>query len=73
MRRLGGLCLLVASVLSGCASPPPPPQAVTAGPMNSESWVTTQYPAGTPTSSTRQLPFQTPNSLPRGAANTPGR
>ena len=56
-------------LVAGCASPPPAPPVAT-GPLNRESWVGTQSPGGTQNSSSPQAPFQTPNSLPRGAATT---
>ena len=67
--------LLLAFILigssGGCSAPAGVPP-VTTGPVNSATWVSTQYPAGTQGSSSPGLPFQTQNSLPGGAANTPG-
>ena len=65
----------VTLALTGCVSQAPPvpwSQPVALGPLNSEPWVSTQAPAGYYGSSGRNLPFQTPNSLPPGAWNRPG-
>ncbi len=70
MHRALMACVLIS--IGGCAAQPAGPPVV-AGPVNSERWVGTQYPAGRQDSSSPQLPFQTSNSLPRGAVNTPGR
>ena len=70
----------VVVAVGACSAPPQsaPSQAVQSQaaqpvavqPVNSEPWVGTQSPPGTEDSTSSHLPFQTPNSLPRGAATT---
>jgi hypothetical protein len=64
---------LIALILSGCALPPPLPPPTQPPPVgfNLEPWVGSQIPSGPyVTAGTHQM-FQTPNSLPLGAATTP--
>ncbi len=62
--------------LAACSAPPatePPAAAVTGQPLNSEPLVTSQSPARKFGGAGRNQVFQTPNSLPLGAATGPGR
>jgi hypothetical protein len=61
---------------AGCTyAPSPPPQAVLLSPpaFNTEPWAGTQSPSAPYVGGTVQQPFQTPNSLPLGAATTISR
>lgn len=62
--------------LTACSAPPatePPAAAVTVRPLNSEPLVTSQSPARRFGGAGRNQVFQTPNSLPPGAATGPAR
>ena len=65
------MAIIALVLVVGCAAPSPPPLAVL-GPLNSEPWVSTQYPPGLYTTAPDRVPFQTPNSLPLGAYNLSG-
>ncbi len=65
--------LAVAACSASSASGPPPVVAVSIRPLNSEPLVTSQSPAREFGGPGRNQVFQTPNSLPPGAATGLGR